>query len=71
MQFPPLTFTDVTLLIALGAVILLITAELYSPYHGLTKSIISKRKLRNAALFLSVLFLITTAIRIVGFLFNQ
>ena len=63
MQLPPLTFTDVTLLLAVGAVILIITVELCSPYNGLTNLVLNKRKLRSVALALSFIFFITIAIR--------
>jgi hypothetical protein len=66
MQLPPLTFSDLSLLLALGAIILLITAELTSPYYGLTNLTINKKKLQNAALTIGILFLVTVAIRIVN-----
>lgn len=66
MQLPPLTFTDVSLLFALGAIILFITAELTSPYYGITNLTVNKKKLRRVALTSMVLFLITVAIRIIG-----
>jgi hypothetical protein len=50
MQLPPLTFSDLSLLLVVGAIILLITAELASPHYGLTNLTINKKKLRNAAL---------------------
>jgi hypothetical protein len=66
MQLPPLTFTDLSLLLAVGAIILLITAELESPYYGLTNLTINKKKLRNAALTIGLLFLLTVAIKIIN-----
>ena len=66
VQIPPLTFSDLSLLLAVGAIILLITAELASPYYGLTNLTINKKKLRTAALTTGILFLITVAIRIIG-----
>jgi len=60
----PLTFWDISLWLAVTAIILLITAELISPYYGHTNLLIDKKKLKNAALTLSVLFLITVAVRI-------
>lgn len=50
MQLPPLTFLDLSLLLTVGAIILLITAELASPHYGLTNLAINKKKIRNAAL---------------------
>ena len=63
MNFP-LTFWDISLWLAITAIILLITSELISPYYGKTNLLINKKKLRNVALIVSTLFLITVAIRI-------
>lgn len=63
MQFP-LSFWDVSLWLAVIAIILLITAELISPYYGQTNLHIKKGRLRTVALTLSLLFLITVFIRI-------
>jgi hypothetical protein len=63
MSFP-LTFWDISLWLAVTAIILLITSELISPYYGKTNLLINKRRLRNVALSVSTLFLITVAIRI-------
>lgn len=63
MNFP-LSFWDISLLLAVTAIILLITSELVSPYYGKTNLIIKKKRLRNIALAFSILFLITVAIRI-------
>ena len=63
MNFP-LSFWDISLLLAVTAIILLITSELASPYYGKTNLIINKKRLRNIALAVSIVFLITVAIRI-------
>jgi hypothetical protein len=60
----PLSFWDISLWLAITAIILLITSELISPYYGKTNLLINKRRLRNVALTVSTLFLITVAIRI-------
>jgi hypothetical protein len=65
MNFP-LSFWDISLLLAVTAIILLITSELVSPYYGKTNLIIKKKRLRNIALAASIVFLITVAIRIFG-----
>jgi hypothetical protein len=62
----PLTFWDISLWLAVTAIILLITAELISPYYGQTNILINKKKLKNIALITAILFLITVAIRIYG-----
>ena len=63
MQFP-LGFWDISLWLAVTAIILLITSELISPYYGKTNLLINKRRLRNVSIIVSTLFLITVAIRI-------
>jgi hypothetical protein len=63
MDFP-LSFWDISLWLAVTAIILLITSELISPYYGKTNILINKKRLRNVALTISIMFLITVAIRI-------
>ena len=63
MQFP-LSFWDVSLWLAVTAIILLITAELISPYYGKTNLLINKKHLKNTAIIMGILFLITVAARI-------
>jgi hypothetical protein len=63
MMFP-LGFWDISLLLAITAIILLITSELLSPYYGKVNVLINKKKLKNTAITVSILFLITVAIRI-------
>ena len=63
MDFP-LSFWDISLWLAITAIILLVTSELISPYYGKTNLLINKRRLRNVAIIVSTLFLITVAIRI-------
>jgi len=65
MNFP-LSFWDISLWLAVTAIILLITSELISPYYGKTSLLINKKRLRNVALIMSIMFLITVAIRIYG-----
>lgn len=63
MQFP-LSFWDVSLWLAITSIILLATAELLSPHYGQTNLLINKKRLKQTALALGILFLITVAIRI-------
>lgn len=63
MQFP-LNFWDLNLLLAVLALILLITAELISPYYGQSNLLLNKKRLRNVALAMGMLFIITAAIRV-------
>jgi len=60
----PLTFWDFSLWLAVTAIILLATSELISPHYGKTSLIIEKKRLRQAALLLGILFMLTTVIRI-------
>ena len=63
MLLPPLTLQDITILLAVSAILLLVTAELV-PYVSGDKTLTSDvRKLRNMALVLGVLFLVTVAIQ--------
>jgi len=67
MDFP-LSLWDISMWLAVTAIILLITSELISPYYGRTNLIINKKRLRNVALADATLFLITVAIRIMTIL---
>jgi hypothetical protein len=69
MQFP-LNLWDISLWLAFTSIILLITTELVSPYYGKTNLLTNKKRLKNAALMMSVLFLITVAIRIIGIIYS-
>jgi hypothetical protein len=64
----PTGFWDISLLFAITAIMLLIISELLSSYYGKVNILIDKKKLRNAAIALSILFLITLAIRILEIL---
>ncbi|TRZ53359.1 MAG: hypothetical protein D4S01_01485 [Dehalococcoidia bacterium] len=63
MQFP-LDLMDITLWLAITAIILLVTSELISPHYGKTNLVIEKKRLRNVALTISTLFLITVLFHI-------
>jgi hypothetical protein len=60
----PIDFWNVSLWLAVTAIILLITTQLVSAYDGPASLRIEKRRLRNAALTIGLLFLATVAIRI-------
>ena len=70
MNFP-LGLWDISLWLAVTAIILLITSEIISPYHGKTNITINKKRLRNTALAVSILFLITVAVRITSIIINS
>ena len=65
MSFP-LSFLDVSLWLAFAAIIMLITSEMVSFYYGRINVQIDRKRLRNAALIVSILFLATLVIRITG-----
>jgi len=67
MMFP-LNFWDISLLLAVTAIILLITSELLSTHYGKVNIIINKNRLKNTAITTSILFLTTVAIRIINLL---
>lgn len=69
MMFP-LGFWDISLLLAITAIILLITSEMLSSYYGKVNILINKKRLKNIALAVSVLFLATVVIRIINILIN-
>jgi hypothetical protein len=64
MNFP-LDLWDISLFLAVTSVILLITSELLSPYYGKIGIRMNKKRLQNAAVVVSILFLATVAIRII------
>ena len=69
MNFP-LSFWDLSMWLAVTAIILLITSELISPYYGKTNLLINKKRLRNIALITATLFLITVAVKIATIIIN-
>lgn len=60
----PLSLGDVSLVLAVTAIVLLVTSEILSPYYGAANLKINKKRLRNSAMTTSILFLVTVAIRI-------
>jgi len=65
MSFP-LGLWDISLWLAISAAILLITSEMISPNYGKTNVYINRKRLRKAAIAVSLLFLVTVAIRVIG-----
>jgi hypothetical protein len=70
MNFP-LSFWDISLLTAIIATILLITSEMLSPYYGKINILINKKKLKNTAITVSIIFLITVALKIISILMES
>ncbi len=68
MLLPPLTLQDISMLLAVSAILLLVTAEI-APYSSREMTLIfDMKKLRNLAIVLGVLFLVTVAITIFNIL---
>lgn len=69
MMFP-LDFWDISLILAITAIILLITSEMLSPYYGKVNILVNKEKLKNAAITFSIIFLATVAIRMASMILS-
>ncbi len=59
-----LSYQDISLLLAITAIILLLTSEIISSYHGKIAILINKQRLKDVTLVVSFLFFITVVIRI-------
>lgn len=66
----PLGLWDISLGLAITAIILLITSELLSPYNKRVNIEVNRKRLKNAALAVTILFLATVAIRIATIILN-
>jgi hypothetical protein len=62
----PIDYWNISLWLAVTAITTLITAQLVSAYDGPATLLISAKRLKYAALTMSLLFLATLAIRIFG-----
>jgi hypothetical protein len=61
---PPLSLTDLSLFTAILAVILSLTSELLSPYYGSTGIVMDRKRFRNVALLVAMIFISSVALRI-------
>ena len=66
----PLGLWDLSLWLAITAIILLTTSAMLSPHYGKANIRINKKRLQNAALAVSILFLITVVIKIIDIMIN-
>jgi hypothetical protein len=66
MQLPPISISDLNLLLGLSAIFLLITSELSSFRYGRINLAVNKKKLRAIAHSSGILFFLTVVIRIIG-----
>jgi hypothetical protein len=64
----PLGLSELTLLFAATALILFFTSEVLSEYYGKINIFISKKRVRNAAVIFSILFMASLAVRLIGIL---
>lgn len=62
----PLDLLEVSLLLAIIALVLLMTSELLLPHHRKANILISKKKLRKSAIVFAGLFVVTIAIRTIS-----
>jgi hypothetical protein len=66
MSLPPIAIQDLSILLAISAMLLLVTAELL-PYIFGEKTVTSDvKKLRNLSLMLGILFLVTIVVEYLG-----
>jgi hypothetical protein len=62
----PLDFGDLSILLAMTAIVLLVTSELLPSYYR--KILINRKRLRRTAIVFSIFFLITVTLRVVNIL---
>jgi hypothetical protein len=66
----PLDLLNVSLLLAIIALVLLITSELFLPHQRKANILINRKKLRKSAIAFAVLFVVTIAIRTISIILN-
>lgn len=65
----PLDLLEISLLLAIIALVLIVTSELLSPRRRKANILINKKRLRNTAIAFSVFFAVTIVIRILSMIF--
>jgi uncharacterized membrane protein len=60
----PLNLDELSILIAVTAIVLLVTSELISPYHRRVRIYLSRKRLRQAAVVFSIAFLVIVGVKI-------
>lgn len=63
----PLSFFDITLWLAITAIILLVTAELTSPYYGRLNLLIEKNRLRLTSILVGIAFILSVILNLSSF----
>ena len=71
MALFPLGFNEINLWLAFTAIILLITSELVSQAYGKTNFYLDRKRLRRTGIVVSVVFLLSLALRIIGLVVYQ
>ena len=67
----PLNLWDVSLLVAVIAIILLVSSEMLSSYYGKVNILIDKKKLKSATIAVAAAFLVTMALRVITLMIVQ
>ena len=70
MDFP-LSVWDISMLFAFAAIVLLLTSELLTTYHGKINLKINRKRLRSSAVVFSSLFLVTVGMKIAETILNM
>jgi len=63
----PLSFFDITLWLAITAIILLVTAELISLYYGKLNLLIEKNRLRLISILVGIAFILSVILNLSSF----
>jgi len=71
MIFPPLSIEDLSFLLAISAILLLVSAEIVPHLFGEKTSVSEIKKLRDLAIVTGVMFLVTVAITIFNIIFGS
>jgi len=71
MIFPPLSIEDLSFLLAISAILLLVSAEIVPHLFGEKTSVSDIKKLRDLAIATGVMFLVTVAITIFNIIFSS
>lgn len=66
MQLPFIDITELSILLVVGELILLITAQMSPFFYGSTDFPMDRKRLDNAAVIAGALFLVTLAIKILS-----
>jgi hypothetical protein len=71
MQLPPLTFENISLLLALTAIALLITLELLSSRYKQVNIILDRKRLRIISILTAVFFFVTFLIVVINLILGS